>query len=161
MLQFHSVSCLTCCLAKPGTVHYLLQQKKNYRETPASLKLTVSFPASFLLNTKHTLLAFLIINTQGSIQQKETTCLFSFQPKIAPDDFTYCNDFSQRVRQEELISGSTCCTLIEIKTCRLSAPLHDCSSLQINSSHINLVKTWLSQSQTKVAFFITIKHAEI
>ena len=39
-------------------------------ETPASLKLTVSFPASFLLNTMCTLLAFLIINSQGPVQQE-------------------------------------------------------------------------------------------
>lgn len=69
VLLFHSLSCLTCCHAKPGTVYYLLQ-KNNYRETPASLKLTVSFPASFLLNTMCTLLAFLIINSRGSIQQE-------------------------------------------------------------------------------------------
>lgn len=133
VLQFHSLSCLTCCRAKPGTVHYLLQKKEknNYRETPALLKLTVSFPASFLLNTKRTLLAFLIINSQGSTQQEWTACLFSFQPKITPDDFTYSDDFSQRVREEEPNSGSTCCTLIEIKTCRLSAPcmiVHFCNT---------------------------------
>lgn len=28
VLQFHSLSCLTCCRAKPGTVHYLLQKNK-------------------------------------------------------------------------------------------------------------------------------------
>lgn len=104
----HVLSLPSCCLCYSSTVSLawhaalpslelfiIFSNKKNYRETPASLKLTVSFPASFLLNTKQTLLAFLIINAQGSIQQKETTCLFSFQPKIAPDDFTYCNDSSQ------------------------------------------------------------------
>lgn len=29
VLQFHSLSYLTCCRAKPGTVHYLLQKKKK------------------------------------------------------------------------------------------------------------------------------------
>lgn len=95
--------------------------KKNYRETPASLKLTVSFPASFLLNTKGALLAFPIINSQESIEQEYTMCQFLIQPKITPDDFTYYTYFSQRFREEEPISGSTCSTLILIKSCRLSA----------------------------------------
>lgn len=51
LLDMLSCQAWNCSLSSP---------KNNYRETPASLKLTVSFPASFLLNTMCTL-TFLII----------------------------------------------------------------------------------------------------
>lgn len=73
VLHFPALSSLTCCRPESGTVHYLQEEREEkaykYRETPASLKVTDSFPTFFfcLFNTKQDLLASLI--TQPAVER--------------------------------------------------------------------------------------------
>lgn len=109
---------------------------------PASLTVTVSFPASFLLNTKRTLLAFPITDAPGSMQQEINygTSIFISEPHITPDGFSpYSNVLSPRSRSR---------SFHEIKTCRLS-PLQDGSSLQ-QSSLISAPETRLRHAAIQI-----------
>lgn len=113
------------------------RRRKYSGETPASLTVTVSFPASFLLNTKRTLLAFLITDALGSMQQEinDGTSVFISEPHVTPDGFSrYSNvlepEERERQQEEEPISGGTCRRLLTKSIAARLSSRQDGSSLQ-------------------------------